>query len=332
MHDFPRCGVPCALHVLLALALVVLLPGGAHASDTQWWILDSPSDYAKSEARGVVVRPDGSLEPGPRAVSTPLDSLAVVWSAVVLKDRSVALAGDHGRILRWSPAGGVRPWARLAAGQVLFDRALHVFLPATILLVRGVPPRLVGGGVGWNEPEFANLGVAERFSRRGAYLDETIRLWRHLWSGSSEPFEGEFHRLHDFVFGPLPAQGAQVPLLVGGRSGAALRRAGSLGDGYHSSSTGPAAYALRLPQVRAAAEASGRDMPHLSARVNVRFGPTGRSEYLLSGDSAAMLEEVRAFAAIGVEHLALGFEPREPDAFVAAVECFDREVVKAAHA
>ena len=119
MHDFPRCGVPCALHVLLALALVVLLPGGAHASDTQWWILDSPSDYARSEARGIVVRPDGSLEPGPRAVSTPLDSIAVVWSAVVLKDGSVALAGDHGRILRWSPGGGVRPWARLATGQVL---------------------------------------------------------------------------------------------------------------------------------------------------------------------------------------------------------------------
>jgi hypothetical protein len=45
-----------------------------------------------------------------------------------------------------------------------------------------------------------------------------------------------------------------------------------------------------------------------------------------------MLEEVRAFAAIGVEHLALGFEPREPDAFVAAVQRFDREVVTAADA
>ena len=119
MNESPRRGGSCALAVVLSLVLVAVLASGARASDTQWWILDSPSDYAKSESHGIVVRADGSLEPGPRAVSTPLDSLAVVWSAVALKDGSVALAGDHGLILRWSPGGGVRPWARLAAGQVL---------------------------------------------------------------------------------------------------------------------------------------------------------------------------------------------------------------------
>jgi hypothetical protein len=119
VHESPKRGRWCALVVLSTLVFAALLATGTQASDTQWWILDSPSDYAKSESRGIVVRADGSLEPGPRAVSTPLDSLTVVWSAVVLKDGSVALAGDQGRILRWSPGGGVRPWARLAAGQVL---------------------------------------------------------------------------------------------------------------------------------------------------------------------------------------------------------------------
>ena len=119
MHESPRRGRWRALAVLSTLVLAALLPTGTQASDTQWWILDSPSDYAKSESRGIVVRADGSLELGPRAVSTPLDSLTVVWSAVVLKDGSVALAGDQGLILRWCPGGGVRPWARLAAGLVL---------------------------------------------------------------------------------------------------------------------------------------------------------------------------------------------------------------------
>ena len=86
--------------------------------------------------------------------------------------------------------------------------------------------RVVAGvGVGWNAVEFANVGEAERFHRRGAYLDETIRLWRHLWSGSTEPFEGRFHRFSDFTFGPLPAQGAALPIVIGGRSDAAIRRA-----------------------------------------------------------------------------------------------------------
>lgn len=119
VHESPRRGRWCARAVLASLVLATLLATAAQASDTQWWIIDSPSDHAKSESHGIVVRADGSLEPGPRAVSTRLDSLTVVWAAVVLKDGSVALAGDQGLILRWSPGGGVRPWARLAAGQVL---------------------------------------------------------------------------------------------------------------------------------------------------------------------------------------------------------------------
>src|SRR5207247_134012 len=94
---------------------------------------------------------------------------------------------------------------------------------------------IAGVGVGWNRDEFANLGAAERFHVRGAYLDETIRLWRHLWSGSTEPFHGRFHTMDDFTFSPLPPSGASLPILVGGRSERALKRAGSLGDGYHSS-------------------------------------------------------------------------------------------------
>jgi hypothetical protein len=109
----------CVLSVPSTVLLAALLGGPARASDTQWWILDSPPDYAKSESRGVVVRPDGSLEAGPRAVSTPLDSLGVVWSAVVLGDGSLALAGDRGTVLRRGPDGRIRPWARLRSGQVL---------------------------------------------------------------------------------------------------------------------------------------------------------------------------------------------------------------------
>src|SRR5690606_25464779 len=132
--------------------------------------------------------------------------------------------------------------------------------------------RLVAGvGVGWNAHEFSNLGVAERFHARGGYLDEAIALWRHLWAGSGAPFHGRHHVLEDYVFGPLPAQGANVPIWVGGHSPAALRRAGRLADGYHSSATSPARYAERIPHVRAAAEAAGRPMPVLSARVRVRL-------------------------------------------------------------
>lgn len=95
------------------------LAGAAAATETQWWTSDSPADYAKAESRGVVVTPDGVLEPGPAATVAPAESLRTVWALAVLADGSVAIAGDRGRIERWTASGGVKPWVRLGGGQVL---------------------------------------------------------------------------------------------------------------------------------------------------------------------------------------------------------------------
>jgi hypothetical protein len=108
-----------ARHAGLALALLFVCCGAARASETQWWIVDSASDHAKSETRGLVVRPEGVIELGPRTEMTRDDSLSVVWAIAVLADGSVAIAGDHGRVDRWTESGGIRPWAKLPAGQVL---------------------------------------------------------------------------------------------------------------------------------------------------------------------------------------------------------------------
>jgi probable F420-dependent oxidoreductase len=185
---------------------------------------------------------------------------------------------------------------------------------------------IAGVGVGWNEVEFANLGAADRYHVRGAYLDETIRLWRHLWSGSSEPFAGRFHTIPDFAFGPLPDQ-ADLPIVVGGRDERALRRAGTLGDGYHSSAAGPERYAERIPVIRAAAEAAGRPMPSLAARVRVSFGDADTGGYAMRGSVDEIAAEVRAFAALGVTHLALSFATTDPTELTHRAERFAREVI-----
>jgi len=185
---------------------------------------------------------------------------------------------------------------------------------------------IAGIGGGWNEAEYANLGVADRFHVRGAYIDETVRLWRHLWSGSTEPFKGRFHDIDDFVFGPLPAQGDRLPIVIGGRAKPALERAGRVADGYHSSSTSPKQYADRVPILRAAAEAAGRPTPWLTARVRVEFGPATDSSYAIRGEHHQMADEIRAFAALGVEHLALWFGTTDPDELAVLIERFSHDV------
>jgi alkanesulfonate monooxygenase SsuD/methylene tetrahydromethanopterin reductase-like flavin-dependent oxidoreductase (luciferase family) len=132
--------------------------------------------------------------------------------------------------------------------------------------------------------------------------------------------------MDDFVFGPLPPQGAGLPIVVGGRAEPALRRAGALGDGYHSSAIGPKAYGDRAPVVRAAATEAGRPDPWFSARVRVQFGPAADRYYAMRGSDEEIAAEVRAFAALGVTHLALYFETVEPDEVVARAERFARDV------
>ena len=90
---------------------------------------------------------------------------------------------------------------------------------------------------------------------------DPVALWRHLWSGSTEPFRGRFHQFEDFSFGPLPAQGDRLRIVIGGRAKPAVERAGRIADGYHSSTTSPTKYAERVPILRAAAESAGRAMP-----------------------------------------------------------------------
>ncbi|HEX9550023.1 MAG TPA: TIGR03619 family F420-dependent LLM class oxidoreductase [Candidatus Limnocylindrales bacterium] len=189
--------------------------------------------------------------------------------------------------------------------------------------------RLIAGvGVGWSRAEFANVGVSDRFAVRGAYTDETIRLWRHLWSGADWPFHGRFHTFDDFVFGPLPEQGGGLPIWIGGRQEAALRRVGRLADTYHASATSPSAYQPRIAVIRAAAEAAGRPMPVLSARVRIRLNDAAPVDgYAMRGTPEEVAAEVQAFAALGVGHLALTFPSRDPEGLAQQAAAFVREVV-----
>ncbi|MGH7730955.1 MAG: hypothetical protein ACRENJ_06855, partial [Candidatus Eiseniibacteriota bacterium] len=110
---------PARLAWLMVLGVSLSAVRPSPAAETQWWVSDSPEDYAKSETRGLVVRPDGALELGPTARFTAAESLGVVWAAVVMRDGSVALAGDRGLVLRYRENAGFDVMARLPVGQVL---------------------------------------------------------------------------------------------------------------------------------------------------------------------------------------------------------------------
>ncbi len=276
--------------------------------------------------------PAGATPEGIDAAAAVAERLG--WSTVWTTDHVLvpeAASPDYGHIyealltLAW--VGARHPKVRLGTSVLVVPQRNGVVLAKQLATLDSLSGgrAIAGVGIGWNEAEFGNLGMADRFHVRGAYLDETVRLWRHLWSGSRTPFHGRFHTMDDFVFGPLPAQDP-LPIVFGGRADAALQRVGRLADGYQSSSTGPEAYAARIPIIAAAATAAGRPMPALAARVSVRFGAGDGDSYVVRGEPDAMAAEVRKFAALGVSHLVLAFGSTSAAEIVEQVERFERDV------
>jgi probable F420-dependent oxidoreductase len=83
-------------------------------------------------------------------------------------------------------------------------------------------------GVGWMREEFELMG--QDFDTRGKRLNEMIPAMRALWRGGWVSWRGEHYQVPELMIEPHPA--AAVPILCGGESDAALRRAASLCDGW----------------------------------------------------------------------------------------------------
>jgi probable F420-dependent oxidoreductase len=83
-------------------------------------------------------------------------------------------------------------------------------------------------GIGWMREEYDLLG--QDFGNRGKRLDEMIPALRALWQGGWVSWSGRYYQVPELMLEPHPS--APVPILCGGESEAALRRAARLCDGW----------------------------------------------------------------------------------------------------
>src|SRR4026209_1555663 len=117
------------------------------------------------------------------------------------------------------------------------------------------------------------LGVP--FHARGRHGDEILRAFKALWTEDNPRLDGEFFRFHDLGFAPKPVQKPHPPIGGRGDSPGAVRRVGTLGDGWHATSKDPAQRAAALERLRAVADRHGRDMKTIaiSARYSLPDTP-----------------------------------------------------------
>jgi probable F420-dependent oxidoreductase len=118
---------------------------------------------------------------------------------------------------------------------------------------------IFGVGVGGENPkEFEVCGVPHR--ERGARVTEAIDVVRTLWSDTPASFHGRFTNFEQVSIDPKPVQRSGPPIWIGGRSDAALVRAGRQGDGWISYVVHPERYAQSVVRIREEAARVGRDL------------------------------------------------------------------------
>jgi probable F420-dependent oxidoreductase len=150
---------------------------------------------------------------------------------------------------------------------------------------------LVGVGVGYVDAEFRALGVP--FHDRGERTDEYLEVMRAIWTQEHPSFHGRLFDFDGVQAYPRPLQRPHPPVVVGGWSEPALRRAASTGSGWYGWGLDHDETASTIARLRAALGRAERD-PAL-----------GELEITITPKGPVDLPAARRYAELGVDRLNL---------------------------
>lgn len=165
---------------------------------------------------------------------------------------------------------------------------------------------ILGVGVGWLEEEFQALGVP--FDRRGPITDESIEALRALWGPGASDHHGERYDWSPVESNPKPVNG-RAPIVIGGHSKAAARRAARLGDGFFPARADKLDECLT--ELKAECERIGRDP----------------SEIELTTGSLPTPDEVKRLEDLGVSRFVVPPPGFNPDDLKAGLDKLGNELI-----
>jgi probable F420-dependent oxidoreductase len=182
-------------------------------------------------------------------------------------------------------------------------------------------------GVGVGSIENETLAMGSPFAERGALSDEAIAVMRTLWTEEDPSFDGTYSRFSGMKFSPKPLQ-RSIPLVIGGVSRAAIRRAARLGDGWQPLGLSPEALAEGIARLREEARARGRDGSKIPVSIAMGLGaPGSRRRHALGSDPGEIVRNVKAYADLGVDTLVVSANTSDPREARSALEMLAREVL-----
>ena len=254
-------------------------------------------------------------------------------------------------------AAGATKTIRVMTGIVIAPLYDPVILAKMVVSVDRVSGGRLDFGIGISgqrgtKIEFDAVGVNVR--TRGKRTDEMLQVMKRLWTEEHVSHHGDFFDFDDVTLLPFPSQKPYPPIWVSGRSDAAMRRAGVMGDGWY-----PYLFTVRrikasIEMVRQFAAEAGRDlngfhwglnqptaisadaseaMALAVSNVGERYVTAERSAesiaqaLCIAGTPQDCITAVEDRIAAGVEHINLGFLASDPDAFYGQMEMFASQVM-----
>jgi probable F420-dependent oxidoreductase len=190
-------------------------------------------------------------------------------------------------------AAGVTGRLKLGSGIILLAQRNPVVLAKELTGIDVLSGgRLIFGvGVGYIPREFEAIGVP--YEERGARVDEHIEVIRTLWTQDKPAFDGQFTRFDRIQSKPLPVQKPHPPIVIGGMSPVAYRRAIRQGDGWYGYGQKEDAAAASIEGLKQAARDAGEAARFDALEISVTpRGPIDR-------------DRLRRYEDLGVHRLAL---------------------------
>jgi probable F420-dependent oxidoreductase len=218
----------------------------------------------------------------------------------------IALPDDRGGrqprlevVVAISHLAAVTTRIRLAFGVLVLPQRQPVLLAKQLasIDILSAGRLTVGIGVGYVDPELRAMGVS--LADRGARTDEYLAAMRTLWTEPEPSFHGRFVSFAGVYQQPPPVQRPHPPIVVGGHSEAACRRATTTASGWYGVYLDVEETASILSRLRKAAAACDRP-PHLG-ELEITITPPGPID----------LATARQYADLGVHRLVI--QPGTPD-------------------
>jgi probable F420-dependent oxidoreductase len=190
---------------------------------------------------------------------------------------------------------------------------------------------IFGIGVGWDEEEFRDLGLA--FRQRGAITDEYLKIIKAAWTSDVPSFSGKYFNFSGATFAPRPLQKPHPPVWVGGAPGTlsspAMRRVVELGDAWHPLGLTLDDLEKGIGEIREMAHKAGRRdavavAPRNLLAITDRAKGSGRAAFEGSPDEIGA--DVRRAQALGCHYLAFDLPRGDVAGMMRAMERFVKDV------